>query len=82
MLMQWALREVFHSKVPCKSKRTAGSLGFFRARFLWEDKFSGYHRIGFPPALDARSRGRAAKNLSEVDFLCPLELCFVVGFRS
>ena len=26
--------------------------------------------------------GVQQKNLSEVDFLCPLELCFVVGFRS
>src|ERR1700733_5815793 len=67
---------------PLQIERMAGSLGFFRARFLWEDKFSGYHRISFPPALDARSSGRATKNLSEVDFLCPLELCFVVGFRS
>ena len=71
---------------PVQVEKISGSLGFFRARFLWEDIFSGYHTIGFPPALDARSNGRAAKkseqkNLSEVDFLCPLELCFAVGFR-
>ena len=44
--------------------------------------FSRYHTIGFRPALDARSSRCAAENLREVDFLCPLELCFVVGFRS
>jgi hypothetical protein len=26
--------------------------------------------------------GVQQKNLSKVDFLCPLELCFAVGFRS
>lgn len=45
----------------CKSKRIAGAVGFFRARFLWEDIFSGYHTIRFRPALEARSSGRAAK---------------------
>ena len=46
--------------------------------------FVGEHffRVGFRPALDARSSRCAAENLREVDFLCPLELCFVVGFRS
>ena len=33
----------------------------FSGEILWEDIFSGYHTIGFRPALDARSSGRAAK---------------------
>jgi len=51
---------------PVQNRRgLQGRSGFFPARFLREDIFSGYHTIGFRPALDARSSGRAAKNLSE-----------------
>jgi hypothetical protein len=33
----------------------------FSGEILWENIFSGYHTIGFRPALHARSSGRAAK---------------------
>src|ERR1700693_4740969 len=66
----------------CKSKRIAGAVGFFRARFLWEDICFGITRSGFDQLWRSVPAGVQQKNLSEVDFLRPLELCFAVGFRS
>lgn len=49
--------------------------------------FAGEHffRLSHDSASDQlrmRVPAGVQQNLSEVDFLCPLELCFVVGFRS